>query len=290
MKRTMNLWGLCLFLFVAFYANANGPAGRKVYDTEQDRLIFDRYLKQMETRKSSPMDALMIETALFFRGTPYVASTLEKEPEGLVVNLRELDCTTFAETVLALSRTLQEEKPSYGAFLHHLQSLRYREGTITDYTDRLHYMTDWFYENERKGIVKDLGRVVGETPLPLDLSFISTHPDSYKQLKHHPELVRKMADKEKEINARSYYYLPKDAINRRSSGIRNGDILCFVTSIKGLDVTHVGIAYWQDGQLTFIHASSSAKKVIVQTTSLNDYARDIKSCKGILVARPLPIH
>lgn len=290
MVRTTKVWGLCLFLLVAFYANANDPAERKVYDTEQDRLIFDRYLKRMETSKSSPMDVLMIETALFFRGTPYVASTLEKEPEGLVVNLRELDCTTFAETVLALSRTLQEEKPSYEAFLHHLQSLRYRKGTITDYTDRLHYMTDWFYENERKGIVKDLGREVGETPLPLDLSFISTHPDSYKQLKNHPERVRKMADKEKEINARSYYYLPKDAIDRRSAGIRNGDILCFVTSIKGLDVTHVGIAYWQDGQLTFIHASSSAKKVIVQATSLSDYARDIKSCKGLLIARPLAVH
>lgn len=29
---------------------------------------------------------------------------------------------------------------------------------------------------------------------------------------------------------------------------------------QGLDVTHVRIAYWKDGQLTFIHASSSAKR------------------------------
>ena len=150
-------------------------------------------------------------------------------------------------------------------------------------------MTDWFYENERKGIVKDMGREIGGASLPLDLSFISTHPDSYKQLKNHPERVRRMADKEKEINR----VLIIMCLNRRSkcsSGIKNGDILCFVTSIKGLDVTHVGIAYWKDGQLTFIHASSSAKKVIIQASSLRDYAEGIKSCKGILVARPLSIY
>ena len=43
-------------------------------------------------------------------------------------------------------------------------------------------------------------------------------------------------------------------------------------------------------QLTFIHASSSAKKVIIQASSLRDYAEGIKSCKGVLVARPLSIH
>lgn len=71
----------------------------------------------MEPEKSLPLDELMIHTALFFRGTPYVASTLEKEPEGLVVNLQELDCTTFAETVLALSRTLREENPTFENFV-----------------------------------------------------------------------------------------------------------------------------------------------------------------------------
>ena len=180
--------------------------------------------------------------------------------------------------------------PTFENFCENLQQLRYREGTIGDYTDRLHYMTDWFYENERKGIVKDMGREIGGASLPLDLSFISTHPDSYKQLKNHPERVRRMADKEKEINLRPHYYVPKQEIDKCSFRIKNGDILCFVTSIKGLDVTHVGIAYWKDGQLTFIHASSSAKKVIIQASSLRDYAEGIKSCKGVLVARPLSIH
>ena len=88
-------------------------------------------------------------------------------------------------------------------------------------------MTDWFYENERKGIVKDMGREIGGASLPLELSFISTHPDSYKQLKNHPERVRRMADKEKEINLRPHYYVPKQEIEKCSSGIKNGDILFY---------------------------------------------------------------
>ena len=193
MRRGMLLLGFWVCVCMVFLVNAQEHTSRKLYCTDEDRAIFDRYCTQMEPKKSLPLDELMIHTALFFRGTPYVASTLEKEPEGLVVNLRELDCTTFAETVLALSRTLREEKTTFENFCENLQQLRYRDGTIHDYTDRLHYMTDWFYENERKGIVKDMGREIGGASLPLDLSFISTHPDSYKQLKNHPEREKQMA-------------------------------------------------------------------------------------------------
>ncbi|WP_297904996.1 N-acetylmuramoyl-L-alanine amidase-like domain-containing protein [uncultured Parabacteroides sp.] len=290
MRGGMGILGFCMWAWLAFGASAQDCDSFKLYCTVEDRSVFDRYYACTDSKKSLPLNELMIHTALFFRETPYVASTLEREPEGLVVNLRELDCTTFAETVLALSRTMQGENTSFESFCENLRYLRYREGTIRDYTDRLHYMTDWFYENERKGIVRDIGQEIGGILLPLELSFISTHPNSYKQLKSHPELIRKIANKEKEINRRSYYYVPKGKIDKCSSGIKNGDILCFVTSIKGLDVTHVGIAYWKEGRLTFIHASSSARKVIIQESSLRDYAEGIKSCKGILIARPLPTH
>ena len=44
-----------------------------------------------------------------FINIPYVASTLEiADPEQLVVNLTQLDCTTLVETVLALAITQRE--------------------------------------------------------------------------------------------------------------------------------------------------------------------------------------
>lgn len=278
----MKIKSICLLVLLLVSLGVKAQIG--------DREIFDRYVSIMQAKKSLPMGELMVETSRFFQGTPYVAATLEKEPEGLVVNLRELDCTTLVENVLALSRTLQSSDPSFDNFCRNLQQIRYREGQITDYTDRLHYITDWLYENSRKGLVKDAGLEVGGQPLAVDLSFISTHPDSYKPLKGHPELVRKMADKEREINARSYFYLPLSEINVHAGKIKEGDIICFVTTIKGLDVTHMGIACRVDGKLTFIHASSTAKQVIVNDEPLFVYATKIKSNKGILVIRPLAVH
>ena len=286
MKQIVKRLSVCLILLWTLALNAQ-QIERMVYYTTEDKAIFQHYMDTMQPKRTLPMNELMIQTALFFEGTPYVASTLGKEPEGLVINLRELDCTTFMETVLALCRTLKGNQHTFEAYCENLQYLRYRNGTITDYTDRLHYMADWFYENEQKGIVKDIAKIIGGEPLTLNLSFISTHPDSYKQLKSHPELVQKMEQKEREINQRPHYYLPKANINTLSSGIQNGDILCFATTVNGLDVTHVALAYWQASKLRFIHASMSAMKVIVQNGSLQDYANNIKSCKGLLIARPL---
>lgn len=296
-KARQGTWTVLFFLLLGIsFSRLNAQTGlaSPLYVSAEDRAIFDRYLSAMQAKKympvsgSVPISDLLIETARFFLGTPYVASTLEKEPEGLVINLREMDCTTFMENVLALTRTLQElpnESP-FDTFCKHLRQIRYRDGRLTDYTDRLHYMTDWIYENARQGQVLDINREIGGIPFPVSLSFISSHPDLYKQLKGHPERVGEMADKEKEINSRTYYYLPKTKISEAASRLQDGDIVCFVTTIKGLDVTHVGLVYRTGETVSFIHASSSAKKVIINEESLQAYTERMKSNRGLLLARP----
>lgn len=258
----------------------------RLYCTDADRATYERLVQPLEAKKALPVGELMVQAAHLFLETPYVAATLEKEPEGLVVNLSEMDCTTLAENVLAIVRTVKSADSSFEGFCRNLQQIRYRDGRIADYTDRLHYMTDWLHENSRKGLVEDVNREIGGSPLPLDLSFISTHPDSYKQLKGRPKLIRRMADKEKEINARTYFYLPTADIERQAASIADGDILCFVTTIKGLDVTHVGIACRVEDRLTFVHASSAAKKVVTERGTLAAYAAKTKTNKGLLVIRP----
>ena len=256
--------------------------------TEEDRLIFDRFVHSMKDKRHLAYEELIIETALFFMGTPYVASTLEKEPERLIINLRELDCTTFVENVIALARTLKGTDPVFETFCSNLRQVRYRENVINDYTDRLHYFSDWIVENERKNLVKDQTKAIGGQPYRLNLSFMSTHPDSYKQLKSNPEWLQKIAQKEKEISARDTYALiPEAQIEDCRNGMKNGDIVCFVTRIEGLDVTHVGFIYWQEQKLGFIHASSSAKKVIIDPVSLLEYVKGINSTIGVMIVRPV---
>ena len=254
--------------------------------TQSDKGIFELYLNSVPTVDKLCSDILMDETAKFFLGVPYVGKTLEYEPERLIVNLREMDCMTFVENVLALAEASASGTPSWQAYLEKLQQIRYRDGKIEDYTSRLHYTSDWIYENEKKGLIADITKEIGGVPLAMDVSFVSTHPESYMQLQSHPEYIAVMAKKEKEINSRQYYYIPKEEIDKREAQIRTGDIVCFVTSIKGLDISHVGIVHKEGDKMTFIHASSGKKRVIINEESLQDYVLGIKKSKGIIVLRP----
>ena len=286
MNNRKSFW-ILLFTCLVFF---QGQAADKLYYTDADRAIFDRYLSEMIPKKSLPTGELTVQTARFFLNAPYVAATLEKEPEGLVINLREMDCMTLVENVVALTRTMQSAVPSFDEFCKNLQTIRYRNGEIHDYTDRLHYTTDWIFENQQKGIVKDVTHEIGGISLPVDVSFMSAHPDSYKPLKDHPERVARIAAKEKEINARPYYYIPESEIDRLAEGIKEGDIVCFVTTIKGLDISHVGVVCRVGDKLTFIHASTTQKKVIVNEAPLQEYVESIKRNSGIMVVRPQMHH
>jgi hypothetical protein len=277
-----------LFILLFFAGGCKGQSPAKQVDyTEEDRAIFDRYVHAMETKKTLPLGELIVETAQFFMGTPYVASTLEKEPERLVINLREMDCTTFLETCVALARTMKASSPSFESFCLNVKKLRYRNGVIHDYTDRLHYFSDWVYENGRKGLVKDITGQIGGKPYRVNLSFMSTHPDSYPPLKSHPEWIETLRKKEQEITAREGYALISEtSVADCENGMKNGDMVCFVTRIEGLDISHVGFICRQGGVPGFIHASSSAKKVVVDPRPLQTYVKNIRTTIGIMVVRP----
>jgi len=259
---------------------------QKVYYQPEDRFIFDKYVAYINDKKDLPTDQLIIETAKFFLGVPYVASTLEKEPEGLVINLRELDCTTFVESVYTLSMMAKSKDLSFDNFCNKMRWLRYRDGVINDYTDRLHYTSDWIYTNQHKGIVKNITKSAGGQKLSLNLSIMSSNTDKFKQLKGKQELIDKIKAKESEINSREHYFLAAEDIDKNAAKIKSGDIVGFVTTIKGLDISHLGIIYKDGEMLTFIHASSSARKVIINKEPLSDFVRNTKGRNtGIVVVR-----
>lgn len=82
---------------------------------------------------------LVLDTALTYLGKPYVAHTLEvNDEEQLVVNLDEVDCTTFVEYVLAQSLAATRG----GDMKDYLTRIRYRDGRIDGYTSRLHYIAE----------------------------------------------------------------------------------------------------------------------------------------------------
>ncbi len=282
----MNILRNVIFLFIIFTLS-NTIKGQNVIYSKSDSLIYEDYIKTFSNDREKPLSELMISTAKFFLNKPYVASTLEvSENERLVVNLRELDCTTFVENCIALSGIIQFGRQSFKDYCDLLTYIRYRGGEIDGYTSRLHYTSDWAYDNEIKEVLKNISGEIGGQVTPKNINFMSEHPQLYKHLKEDKENLAKIKKIEDRINNRkSYIVIPVSAISANSKNIQNGDIIAFATSIDGLDYSHVGIAYWKNKQLHFIHASSKMKKVVIEQKTLLDYCKDSKNCTGISIFR-----
>lgn len=236
-----------------------------------------------------PITDIVADIGKTFIGTKYVAHTLEDEgEEQLVINLSGLDCTTFVENTLVFARLIKTGKTSFKDYENELQKIRYRNGVINGYPSRLHYFTDWIYDNIKKGIISDITELVGGKQYKFRLNFMSTHPESYPQLKGHPEFVREIRQKEAEISRRNYFYVPKERVGFIENQIGNGDIIAFTTSIPGLDVSHVGIAVrMEDNRIHLLHAPNAGSDVQITEEPLSAYINKIKKDTGIMVLKPL---
>ncbi len=254
---------------------------------QADRAILESVFSSMGDFQASSTSELMIRIGAFFKGSPYAERTLEEEPENLVVNLREFDCTTFAESCLAISRTLQSGKLSFEQFTSELRGLRYRKGNVNGYASRIHYFSDWIHISHQKLLVRDVSKGIGGTPLSKEINFMSTHPSSYQQLASDPTIIEILAAQEEELSAREQYFVSIGSLPDLESGLRDGDIVGITTSIKGLDISHVGILVRKSNGIHLLHASSRHGKVILSEETLEDYLVKNKSATGIMVARPL---
>lgn len=276
-----------VILIFSLFTLSNMAKGRDIVSTPADLRIYETYIKQFEKQKDKPFEEIFINTAKYFLGKPYVASTLEvPDTERMVVNLREFDCTTFVENCIALSQVIKSGDFSYDNYLQTLITMRYRDGEVAGYTSRLHYTSDWIYENEKHGLLRNISSEIGGEKVKKDVNFMTTHPQLYKHLKGNAQNIEKLDKIEKNISKRNAYeILPTAAIYNSQQKIKTGDIIVFATSIAGLDYSHIGIAYWQKEKLHFIHASSKARQVIIEQKTLLEYCQTSKSCTGVTVLR-----
>lgn len=273
-----------LILISLFFVSELFAQSEALYTTK-DKAIFDKYVVYIMPYRTQSIEKVLERTAEFFLETPYVAHTLEiASDETFVINLRELDCVTFVENVIALTETAISQDVSFDKFLLELRKLRYRNGDISDYASRLHYTSDWVHENEKRGMVKNISHVLGGSKEVDKIDFMSTHRSTYNQLKSDDKMWQKIVQMEDSVNSRGgFWYLPKKDILMKSREIPHMAMIAFVTSIEGLDTTHVGFIYKKSEKLTFIHASSAEKKVVIDKKTLYDYCMEQKSCKGIMV-------
>lgn len=266
------------------------PGGFEWFPEDEDFLLCTKKFELAVSRKLArlPINEAVVEIGRTFLGTQYVANALEVGgEERLVVNMRGLDCVSFYENALVLARCIKLNRMTFEEYKNQLQLIRYRGGVIDGYPSRLHYTSDYFFDNEKKGIWKNVTKELGGVPLKKTLNFMSTHPDSYRQLKENGEFRKIIAVQEREISSRETYYIPKENVGSIAAKMQSGDIIGITTDVEGLDTSHTGIAVREGGQLVFMHAPLAGKKVEITESTLPEYLARNKRQTGIMVVRPL---
>jgi hypothetical protein len=280
---------LVIYFFISMFgtlAQTKVNLNQCIYQAE-DKRIAEEKLHVFAPKSKQPINELLVDIGLSFLGTPYVSASLENGlDEKMVINLRELDCTTFAENCLALARTVKLGKTDFLTFVAELERLRYRDGIRNQYPSRLHYFSEWIQNNNGKGIISDKVNQNGVKSNKI-INYMSTHPSDYPVLKDHPELIPAIAQQEKALTETGFMYFPKTDIPNLYKNLQHGDIIALTSSIDGVDVNHVGIILKKENEFYLLHAPLSGKKVLVSDTPITDFIRPNSKNNGIMIARPL---
>lgn len=276
-------------MLMAVAATATWAAGPQY--TRQDSL---KAVQIMKNAAKQPAGAnIIIYIAEQLKDIPYVAHTLEpNNNERLIINLRQLDCTTFVEQVTALYLCVKERKTTFADFCKMLQKLRYEGGAEPHYTKRLHYYASWIEDKKSMKICEEI-----QSPNPpftkvqrLSLNWMTTHVNDYRMLKNNPSWVPQIRKMEQKMEGRQYRYIPKDQIKNTQllrKTIKDGDIIAIITNKKGLDTQHLGFALWHKDGLHLLNASSIHKKVIDEPMTLRTYLYKHPSMPGVRIIRLL---
>ena len=294
----MRSWKIVVPLFllcsVGFASESRLPFGTVFKGQDQ----FNRLVAKAKAGnwKALPIGERTAAVGQALVGTRYKHFTLEIDNriESPSVNFQGMDCWTFFEIALSFARMLNEPESNWTPerLLHYIELDRYRSGECTgEYLSRLHYLEDWLYDNDRRGLVEDLTRGLGGRSVPHSAREMSAGWRHYRYLAANRSLLGPLARMEANVSSRPLYEIPKDRVAGIESKLRSGDIIGIISRDRGglRSTAHVGLAFrTSDGVLHFMHASSPSNygRVVVDS-QLSKYLYRYRSDSGILVARPL---
>ena len=200
----------------------------------QDRFEQLVVRAKAENWKSLPIGERTAAVGQAMVGTPYRSFTLEVDnrTESPSVNLTGLDCWTFFEIALAFARMLDEPEENWTPtrLLHYIEIDRYRDGECTgEYLSRLHYLEDWLYDNNRRGLVEDLTRSLGGVSVPHSAREMTSGWRHYRYLVYNRALLGPLGQMENAVSSRPLYEIPKSRVAAIESRLRSGDIIGIVS-------------------------------------------------------------
>ena len=225
-------------------------------------------------------------------GVPYQGYTLEIDDkiECPSANFDGLDCWTFFEITLGMARLLERPRSVYPPeeLLKEIQWTRYRAGLCSgNYLERIHYLNEWFIDNEARGNLKDITRELGGA-IPLkgrQSREMTVLWKGYRYLRNNPQLRPQMARIEAKVNTLPVWYIPKADVAKIEHKLQDGDIAGIVTKDQGGVCSHVGLITREKGQACLMHASKNYRRVVIDQT-ISKYLNSFRSHAGLIIARP----
>jgi hypothetical protein len=254
-----------------------------VYGQWEDSLIVAGWLKSLsEFGATKTLTQLVLQGAKLQLGTPYKAGLLdEPENETLLLTARSVDCVLFIENAYAAALAVKTKNATVASFKDALKEMRYRNGVLDGFGSRKHYFTEWLLDQISAGKMEWVA-LDGAVPLQT-INFMTLNRDKYPRMRTQADFEN-VARSEAKINAAKIGYLPTSAVAQQLDRLEDGDVIGFVTTVSGLDVSHTALFVRVKGKPTFLHASTKGG-VILEPTGLMGYLSARKSIAGILVAR-----
>jgi len=208
------------------------------------------------------------------------------------LNLQEMDCVTFVESVLAMAytwhdlrnqRTTPEPDQVLARYARHLDTLRFYDGQVDLAHHRIQYFTDALRLQALQGRLVDVGQLAWGSAFEKPITYLSS---KWTHLRGKPEYA-KLQQRERALSTSSRHYYPLDSLHRYEAIAQDGDVVGLTTTVPGLDVSHCGfITVDATCALRFTHASSVAKQVVL-AQPFREYLGTRTTITGLVVYRPV---
>jgi hypothetical protein len=297
-NRSLLLIALALLLTGAAHPLPSDPAGVNALDKAG---LAEQTRQQHPARETAPFDFKVIPgtqaafdrlqplitglsgaqtvaiLALHFLGTPYAAFSLDADrQERVQLDLTRFDCMLFVEQLLALAAS-----QTWNGFAEVTRQLRYANGEV-GYCSRHHYFHYWGRSAEAAGLVDDITRdLPGQQSRVLKLNYMSSHPELYDPLRNQSTLA--CITRLEQVYDVVQTYIPNSSLNRVSSLLRSGDLFAVATSIRGLDVTHMGVIVNDDSGVSAVHAVPG--QGVIRSKSFHRYVQSVPESIGAVILR-----
>lgn len=250
---------------------------------------------ERENWRELPIGDRTARVARELTGSPYVNYSLEVDNriESPVVNLNAMDCWTFYENSLAISRMLTFKQGPYRPedMLQMIEIERYRNGTCTgNYLSRMHQLEEVFYDNQRRGLATNITpRLHGSVRIKRDIHEMTVQWRNYRYLKNNPSFIAPMGEIEARVSKLPVYHVPKDKVRAAEACLKNGDICAITTHDSNAYTSHVGLIVKIHGRAYFTHATSERSKgrMIIIDRPISDYLYENPKHAGMIICRPL---